>query len=85
MIYSSLSKIKSCLEKELKNLKIQFYVKKNKYVCKKGDIKFEINIIKINELNNYFIIKYIRKDETFGPYKDIIKYLANKLNSFNIN
>ena len=85
LIYSSLSKIKSCLEKELKNLKIQFYVKKNKYVCKKGDIKFEINIIKINELNNYFIIKYIRKDETFGPYKDIIKYLANKLNSFNIN
>ncbi len=81
-IYSNLSKIKSCLEKELKNLKIQFYVKKNKYICKKGDIKFEINVIKINELNNYFIIKYIRKDETFGPYKDIIKYLANKLNSF---
>ena len=81
IIYSSISKIKSCIEKELKNLKIQFYIKKNKYICKKGEIKFEINILKINQLNHYFIIKYIRKDETFGAYKDIIKYLSNKLNS----
>ena len=78
IIYCNISKIKFNLEKELKNYKIQYYVKKNKYTCKKGDIKFEINIIKINNYDNYSI-KFLRKEGAFTPYKELIKILINKL------
>ena len=53
-------------------------MKKNKYTCKKGDIKFEINIIKINNYDNYSI-KFLRKEGAFTPYKELIKILINKL------
>ena len=71
--------IKEIIAKELKLKKWKCKVKKNKYFISKNECQIEFNINKINNNNNIFIIKVMKKQGNYQICKDIIKYIANKL------
>jgi len=71
--------IKEIIAKELKLKKWKCKVKKNKYFISKNDCQIELNINKINNNNNIFIIKVMKKQGNYQICKEIIKYIAYKL------
>ena len=77
-----LSILKNTIIKEIRKIKILYTIIKNKIICRKDDIHFEINIIKLNDIENGYILKFMNKNQTkITQYKETIKYLINRINN----
>ena len=75
-----LKDIKDTIGKELNNKKIIYKVYKNKFICnKKGNNRFNIEVIDASEDQNLFIFKNIKKSGKNHIYKETIANLLNKL------
>ena len=75
------NEIKDTLIKELNIKRIKFNEKKNKICCFKKDLRFELNVEKINE--NIYAIKFFKKleERTFNNiYKDLCMNILNVFN-----
>ena len=70
--------IKESLIKELNIKRVKFNEKKNKITCFKKDLRFELNIEKID--NNVFVIKFIKKEERNNIYKDLFLDIVDIFN-----
>ena len=83
IIFEKLSILKNKILRELKKNKIiPSGISKNKIICKKDDLLFEINIIKLIHLEEGYILKFLKKNENnenVSQYKDILKLLINKI------
>ena len=83
IIFEKLLILKNKILRELKKFKITASViSKNKILCKKDDLLFEINIIKLINLDEGYILKFLKKNESnenISQYKDILKLLINKI------
>ena len=78
VFYGKENEIKESLIKELNNKRVKHSEKKNKIICFKNDLRFELNIDKLDK--NLFIIKYLIKKERNSIYKDLF---LNILSIFN--
>ena len=68
--------------KEIRRIRIIPTITKNKILCRKDEIYFEINIIKLSYIDDGYILKFIKKNEKnedINQYKDILKILLNKI------
>ena len=75
-----LSILKNKILKEIKKFKILYTTIKNKIICRKDDIHFEISIIKLNDIENGYILKFMNKNQTkITQYKETTKNLLNKI------
>ena len=53
---------------------------KNKFICRNDNMYFEIAIIKLSDIDDGYIIKFMNKNETKScRYIDIVKILINKI------
>ena len=76
-----LKDIKEIIGKELISKKIMYKVNKNKFICsKKGNNRFNIEVIETTEDKNIFIFKNIKKSGSNNIYRETIINLLNKLN-----
>ena len=79
--YNDIKEIKEKIKKELDNKKVKYNLKKNKYVCYyKNENKFEIEIHRIYDINNIYIIKTIKKFGNIQLIKDINRNILSQLN-----
>ena len=79
--HSKENEIKESLIKELNIKRIKFNEKKNKICCFKKDLRFELNVEKIDE--NIFVIKFFKKleERTFNNiYKDLCMNILSVFN-----
>jgi len=75
------NEIKDSLIKELNIKRIKFNEKRNKICCFKKDLRFELNVEKMDE--NIFVIKFFKKleERTFNNiYKDLCRNILNVFN-----
>ena len=76
---NKLKDIKDEISKELENKKITHKLNKNKFICnKKGDIRFDIEVIGDSLSKNIFIFKCFKKFGDNKIYKDTIFGLLGK-------
>ena len=82
VLYPQENDIKNILIKELNYKKIKLNEKRNKISCFKKNLKFELNIEKIDKY--IFCIKFIKKGDVdaYHFYKDIYINLINDFNKF---
>ena len=73
------SNLKEIISKFLKAKNIHFYDTNNKYSCSKKELKFEFNIININELDRAFIIKAFQKPNKYIKLKNLYNSIIIKL------
>ena len=71
--------IKNTLKEIISNKKLKYKVKKNGYLVYKNDNQIEFEINKINNENNLYIIRVVKKQGNYLICKDIIKNIINKI------
>ncbi len=80
--FDKLSILKNKIIKEIKKLKILYTIIKNKIICRRDDIHFEINIIKLTDIENGYILKFMNKNLTkINLFKETIKNLMDRINN----
>ena len=82
IIIDKLQNVKNKILKEIRRIRIIPTITKNKILCRKDEIYFEINIIKLSYIDDGYILKFIKKNEKkedINQYKDILKILLNKI------
>ncbi len=82
IIIDKLQNLKNKILKEIRRIRIIPTITKNKILCRKDEIYFEINIIKLSYIDDGYILKFIKKNEKkedINQYKDILKILLNKI------
>jgi hypothetical protein len=71
--------IKNTLKEIISNKKLKYKVKKNGYLVYKNDNQIEFEINKINNENNLYIIRVVKRQGNYLICKDIIKNIINKI------
>ena len=82
IIIDKLQNLKNKILKEIRRIRVIPTITKNKILCRKDEIYFEINIIKLSYIDDGYILKFIKKNEKnedINQYKDILKILLNKI------
>ena len=75
VFYNKENEIKNSLIKNLNMKRVKFNEKKNKISCFKKDLRFELNIVKLDV--NIFIIKFLRKEERNNFYNNLFLNIIN--------
>ena len=75
VFYNKENEIKNSLIKNLNMKRVKFNEKKNKISCFKKDLRFELNIVKLDI--NIFIIKFLRKEERNNFYNNLFLNIIN--------
>lgn len=71
--------IKNVLKEIITNKKLKYKVRKNGYLVYKNNNQIEFEINKINNENNLYIIRVVKKQGNYLICKDIIKNIINKI------
>ena len=75
VFYDKENEIKNSLIKELNIKKVKYNEKKNKISCFKQNLRFELNIEKIDK--NLYVIRFLRNKERNSIYKDLFLNIIN--------
>ena len=73
--YDKENEIKNSLIKELNIKKVKYNERKNKISCFKQNLRFELNIEKIDK--NLYVIRFLRNKERNSIYKDLFLNIIN--------
>jgi hypothetical protein len=77
-------KLRNTIKKEIENLKVyvKINLKENKLNCKKNDIPFDIDFKKLQDGENFYIIKIIKTKKKVNEkeYNDLLKSILHKIN-----
>ena len=77
-------KLRNTIKKEIENLKIyvKINLKENKLNCKKNEIPFDIDFKKLQDGDNFYIIKIIKTKKKVNEkeYNELLKSILNKIN-----
>jgi hypothetical protein len=71
--------IKNVLKEIITNKKLKYKVRKNGYLVYKNNNQIEFEINKINNENNLYIIRVVKRQGKYHIFKDIIKNIINKI------
>ncbi len=72
--------LKNKIFKEIKKMRFIPSITKNKFICRNDNIYFEIAIIKLSDIDDGYIIKFMNKNQAKScQYIDIVKILINKI------
>ena len=69
---------KENFENCLNNLKLVYSFQKNKYNCKKKDLKFQIIVNKVE--NNFYIVNFKKIEGNVINFRELIQIILNKIN-----
>ena len=77
-------KLRNTIKKEIESLKIyvKINLKENKLNCKKNEIPFDIDFKKLQDGDNFYIIKIIKTKKKVNEkeYNELLKSILNKIN-----
>ena len=76
---NNINDIKNSLKEITNNKKWKYKIKKNGYLVYKNDNQIEFEFNKINNENNLYIIRVVKRQGNYLICKDIIKYIINKI------
>ena len=79
VIFNSLKELKDKLEKSLNYMKIKYRGTKNKYYCDKNEIKFDIDINKIEIIDGGYVVAFKRTKGSMVLFRHIAQIVLMKL------
>ena len=79
VIFNSLKELKEKLEKSLNYMKVKFRLSKNKYICDKNEIKFDIDINKIEIIDGGYVVAFKRTKGSMVLFRHIAQIVLMKL------